>query len=69
MNDPLPGAEPLPLPFPPVVLGIAIVEGLSIRPSAPHADLVLDGTGSLDWKMERVMSERRARGLMRGFPK
>lgn len=39
----------------------------SIRPSAANADLVLDGTGALDWKVERVVNELRARGLMRGF--
>lgn len=38
-----------------------------IRPSAAHADLVLDGTGALDWKVERVLNEMRARGLMRGL--
>jgi uridine kinase len=36
-----------------------------IRPSAVHADLLLDGTGALDWKVERVLSELKARGLMR----
>lgn len=39
----------------------------NIRPSAAHADLVLDGTGALDWKVERVVNELRTRGLMRGF--
>jgi len=38
-----------------------------IRPSAANADLVLDGTGALDWKVERVVNELRACGLMRGF--
>jgi uridine kinase len=37
-----------------------------VRPSAVHADLVLDGAGALDWKVERVVSELRARGLLRG---
>ena len=37
-----------------------------IRPSAVHADLVLDGTGALDWKVERVLSEMRTRGLLLG---
>ena len=37
-----------------------------IRPSAANADLVLDGTGALDWKVERVMNELRGRGLL-GF--
>jgi len=36
-----------------------------VRPSAAHADLVVDGTGSLDWKVERVLTEMRTRGLMR----
>ena len=35
-----------------------------VRPSAAHADLVIDGTGALDWKVERVMTELRARGLL-----
>jgi uridine kinase len=39
-----------------------------IRPSAIHADLVLDGTGALDWKVERVVNELRARGLMMAIP-
>lgn len=39
-----------------------------IRPSAAHADLVLDGTGALDWKVERVLSELRMRGLMPALP-
>jgi uridine kinase len=38
-----------------------------IRPSAAHADLILDGTDALDWKVERVVNELRERGLMRGF--
>jgi len=41
----------------------------SIRRSATHADLILDGTGSLDWKVERVVNELRARGLMPAPPK
>lgn len=36
---------------------------LSIRPSAAHADVVIDGTGALDWKVERVLSVLRTRGL------
>ncbi len=39
----------------------------SIRPSAVHADLVLDGAGALDWKVERVLSELHTRGLMRSL--
>jgi len=37
-----------------------------VRPSAAHADLILDGTGALDWKVERVLTEMRTRGLMLG---
>jgi uridine kinase len=37
-----------------------------VRPSAVHADLTVDGTGALDWKVERVVAEMRARGLLRG---
>ncbi len=37
-----------------------------VRPSAKNADLVVDGTGALDWKVERVMTELRNRGLLRG---
>ncbi|MFZ0304151.1 MAG: uridine kinase [Terracidiphilus sp.] len=37
-----------------------------VRPSASHADLVVDGTGALDWKVERVVNELRERGLMAG---
>jgi uridine kinase len=37
-----------------------------VRPSAVHADLTVDGTGALDWKVERVLSEMRARGLLHG---
>lgn len=37
-----------------------------VRPSAAHADLTVDGAGALDWKVERVMSELRARGLLHG---
>ena len=40
-----------------------------IRPSVAHADLVIDGTGALDWKVERVLKEMRLRGLMQGLPK
>jgi uridine kinase len=34
-----------------------------IRPSARHADLVVDGAGALDWKVEQVVAELRKRGL------
>ncbi len=37
-----------------------------VRPSAANADLVIDGTGALDWKVERVMTEMRTRGLLTG---
>ena len=37
-----------------------------VRPSAVHADLTVDGTDALDWKVERVMSEMRNRGLLLG---
>jgi len=37
-----------------------------VRPSAAHADLIVDGTGALDWKVERVMTEMRKRGLLAG---
>jgi uridine kinase len=36
-----------------------------VRPSAAHADLTIDGTGSLDWKVERVLAELRTHGLLR----
>jgi uridine kinase len=35
-----------------------------VRPSAAHADLIVDGAGALDWKVERVMSEMHKRGLL-----
>jgi uridine kinase len=34
-----------------------------VRPSAANADLTVDGTGDLDWKVERVLTELRRRGL------
>lgn len=37
-----------------------------VRPSAIHADLSVDGTGALDWKVERVLTEMRVRGLLPG---
>jgi uridine kinase len=40
----------------------------SIRPSAANADLIVEGTGSLDWKVERVITELRTRGPGRRFP-
>ena len=38
-----------------------------IRPSAANADLIVDGTGALDWKVEQIMSQLNSRGLM-SFP-
>lgn len=35
-----------------------------VRPSAAHADLTVDGAGALDWKVERVLTELRTRGLL-----
>ena len=35
-----------------------------VRPSAANADLIVDGTGSLDWKVERVLTEMRRRRLL-----
>jgi uridine kinase len=35
-----------------------------VRPSAAHADLIIDGTGDLDWKVERVLSDMRTHGLL-----
>jgi uridine kinase len=37
-----------------------------VRPSAEKADLVVDGSGALDWKVERVLAEMRKRGLLTG---
>lgn len=37
-----------------------------VRPSAAHADLTIDGNGALDWKVERVVTELRNRGLLAG---
>jgi uridine kinase len=36
-----------------------------VRPSAIHADLTIDGTAALDWKVEQVLAEMRKRGLLR----
>lgn len=38
-----------------------------VKPSAARADLVLDGAGSLDWEVERVLAELRNRGLLIGL--
>ncbi|MGB6721701.1 MAG: uridine kinase, partial [Terracidiphilus sp.] len=37
-----------------------------VRPSAANADLIVDGSGALDWKVERVVTELRNRGLLTG---
>lgn len=37
-----------------------------IRPSAVHADLTVDGSDALDWKIERVLTQMRRRGLLLG---
>lgn len=37
-----------------------------VRPSAINADLQVDGTGALDWKVERVLTELRRHGLLLG---
>jgi len=39
-----------------------------VRPSSANADLVVDGTGALDWKVERVLAELRQRGFGPSFP-
>ena len=38
-----------------------------VRPSAVNADLKVDGNDALDWKVERVVTELRARGLLAGM--
>ena len=37
-----------------------------VRPSSANADFIVDGTGALDWKVERVLAELRTRGLLVG---
>lgn len=39
-----------------------------VRPSAANADLVVDGADALDWKVERVLTELRARGFLFRLP-
>jgi uridine kinase len=39
-----------------------------VRPSSVHADLKVDGTDALDWKIEQVLTEMRRRELLRNFP-
>ncbi len=36
-----------------------------VRPSAANADLTVDGTAALDWKVEQVLAAMRGRGLLR----
>jgi uridine kinase len=36
-----------------------------VRPSAANADLIVDGTEALDWKVEEVLAAMRERGLWR----
>lgn len=36
-----------------------------VRPSATNADLVIDGTAALDWKVEQVLATMRKQGLLR----
>lgn len=38
-----------------------------VRPSAGNADLIVDGTDALDWKVERVLSALRERGYFPPF--
>ena len=35
-----------------------------VRPSSANADLAVDGTAALDWKVEQVLAAMRARGLL-----
>jgi uridine kinase len=36
-----------------------------VRPSAANADLIIDGSAALDWKVEQVLASMRERGLLR----
>jgi uridine kinase len=38
-----------------------------VRPSASNADLSVDGTGALDWKVEQILAQMSHRGLL-SFP-
>jgi uridine kinase len=38
-----------------------------VRPSATNADICVDGTGDLDWKVEQIMAQMSRRGLL-SFP-
>lgn len=40
-----------------------------VRPTRAHADLVVDGTDALDWKVEQVLAALRQRGLAGAFSK
>jgi hypothetical protein len=35
-----------------------------VRPTAKNADLVVDGTEALDWKVEQVLAGLRSRHLL-----
>lgn len=35
-----------------------------VRPSAANADICVDGTGALDWKVEQVLTQMSRRGLL-----
>ena len=35
-----------------------------MRPSAAYADLIVDGTSSLDWSLEQVLSQLHKRQLI-----
>jgi uridine kinase len=35
-----------------------------VRPSAKFADLIVDGTASLDWSVEQILASLKERGLM-----
>ena len=35
-----------------------------VRPTSQYADLIVDGTASLDWSIEQVMTSLRKRGLL-----
>jgi uridine kinase len=35
-----------------------------VRPSAVHADLIVEGAAALDWKVQQVLAEMRKRGLL-----
>jgi hypothetical protein len=35
-----------------------------VRPSASNADLSVDGTAALDWKVEQILAQMNRRGLL-----